>query len=162
MRGKGTRGGYGRGGMANMKSVMVGGVTAAIGLIMIGLSMTIISDMLGDTSITWSDYPGGEDLWQMVPMLMGVGLIIFGVMLGMMGMGGRALNMREAIATPLVAIVMVILAPIIIGFVDSVVNHTDAADFIGLDIFTLVPMLWAVAVMFLPGVLGYLGVRGGR
>lgn len=152
-------GGMSAGGMGNLKGSIIGILTMVVGLIMIALAMTTISDMLNDACITWSDYPGAEDLWGMVPMMMGIGIILFGVLLGWLGYGGKQVNIKTAISAPLVAIVMVLMAPMLIDFVDGVVNHTDAADFVGLDIFSMVPMLYAMAVILLPGVLGYLGVR---
>ena len=63
---------------------------------------------------------------------------------------------------PLVAIVMVLLAPIVIDFTDGIINHTDKADFEGLDIFSMIPMLYAIGVIFLPGILGAIGVGAHR
>ena len=150
----------GGGGMKTLQGAMMGAVTICIGLIMIALAMTTISDMLDDNTITWASYPGATQIYTILPMLMGVGIILFGGVLALMGMGGKPINIREAILTPIVAIVMVILAPIMMDFLDSVVNHADKADYTGLNIFTLVPMLWAVIIIFLPGVLGYLSTRG--
>jgi len=147
------------GGMGNLKGVIAGSLSIIVACLMIGLAMTTISDMLDDGSITWSDYPGAESLWGMVPMMMGIGLILFGVLLGWLGYRGQSINIKTAIASPLVAIIMVLFAPIVIGGVEDIVNHTDAADYTGLDIFSFVPMLYAVAVVMLPGILGYLGVR---
>lgn len=160
MPGRKSSGGGGGSGVSNLKGIISGCISIVVACIMIALAMTTISDMLGDACITWSDYPGAESLWAMVPMMMGIGLIVFGVLLGWMGYKGQEVNIKTAISAPLVAIVMVIFAPIVIDFVDSITNHTDAADFTGLDVFQFVPMLYAVGVIMLPGVLGYLGVRG--
>lgn len=154
-----STGGAMTGGMGNLKGAIVGILTMVVGLIMIALAMTTISDMVNDPCITWADYPGAEDLWGMVPMMMGIGIIVFGVLLGWLGYGGKSIDIKTAISAPLVAIIMVLMAPMLIDFVDSVVNHTDIADFVGIDIFTMIPMLYAMGVILLPGVLGYLGVR---
>lgn len=147
------------GAMGNLKTIITGCLSIVVACIMIALAMTTISDMLDDACITWSDYPGAEALWGMVPMMMGIGLIVFGVLLGWLGYKGQDINIKTAISAPLVAIIMVMFAPIVVDFVDSITNHTDVADFTGLDIFQMVPMLYAVSVVMLPGVLGYLGVR---
>ena len=147
-------------GTANLQTMLVGVLSMIIGLIMISLAMTTIGDMLDDACITWSDYPGAEDIWGMVPMMMGIGLIVFGVLLGWLGYGGRNIGIRTAIMAPLVAIVMVIFAPVMMDFVGDITGHTDAADFTGLDIFQMIPMLYAIGIMFLPGILGYIGSRG--
>jgi len=146
--------------MGNLKAIITGALSIVIACIMIGLAMTTISDMLNDGSITWSDYPGAEQIWGMVPMMMGIGLIVFGVLLGWLGYKGSDVNIRAAISAPLTAIIMVLFAPIVVDFTDSITNHTDIADFNGLDIFQMVPMLYAVGVILLPGVLGYLGAKG--
>lgn len=157
----GSSGGMSSGGnVGSLKGIMAGAVSMFIGLIMIALAMTTIADMLNDNTITWSDYPGSEDLWGMVPMMMGVGLIIFGVILAWIGQRGGTIHMKTAISAPLSAIVMVLLAPIVIEFLDDIVNHANASDFLGLDIFTIIPMLYAIAVISLPGILGYIGAGG--
>lgn len=161
----GRRRGYSQsmsaGGTANLRTMLVGVLAMVIGLIMISLAMTTIGDMLDDASITWSDYPGAEDVWGMVPMMMGIGLIIFGVLLGWMGYGGRNIGIRTAIMAPLVAIVMVIFAPVVMTFIEDITGHTDVADFTGIDIFQMIPMLYAISIILMPGILGYLGVRRG-
>ena len=153
-------GGIGGGMSGSLKGIMAGSVSIFIALIMITLAMTTIADMLDDNNITWSDYPGAEDLWGMVPMMMGVGLVLFGVLLAWIGQRGGTIHMKTAISAPLSAIVMVLLAPIVVSFLDGIVNHTSASDFLGLDIFTIIPMLYAIAVISLPGILGYIGAGG--
>jgi len=158
---KGSDGGgsSGIGGMG-LKGIMAGSVSIFIALIMITLSMTTIANMLNDNTITWSDYPGAADLWGMVPMMMGVGMVLFGVLLAWIGQRGGQLRIKTAISAPLTAIVMVLMAPITIDFLDGIVNHANASDFLGLDIFSIVPMLYAIAVIMLPGILGYFGAGG--
>jgi|GEM_PF-6377546 len=162
MPGKKGSGGGGSSGFSGMglKGIMAGSVSIFIALIMITLSMTTIANMLSDNTITWSDYPGAEDLWGMVPMMMGVGLVLFGVLLAWIGQRGGTINIKTAISAPLTAIVMVLLAPIVIEFLDDIVNHASASSFLGLDVFTIIPMLYAIAVISLPGILGYFGAGG--
>lgn len=154
--------GSGSSGTANLRTMLVGVLAMVIGLIMISLAMTTIGDMLDDNTITWANYPGAEDVWGMVPMMMGIGLIIFGVLLGWMGYGGRGIGIRTAIMAPLVAIVMVIFAPVVMSFVEDITGHADVADFTGIDIFQMIPMLYAISIILMPGILGYLGARGGK
>jgi hypothetical protein len=148
------------GGVGNLKGIMIGVLAMIIGLIMIALAMTTIGDMLDDNTIVWADYPGATALWGMVPMMMGIGIILFGVLLGWIGYGGGQVNVKTAVAAPLTAIVMVLMAPIVIDFLDSIIHHADGSKFQGLQIFSMVPMLYAIGVVFLPGVLGYLGAKG--
>lgn len=148
------------GGAANLRTMLVGVLAMVIGLIMISLAMTTIGDMLDDGSITWSDYPGAEDVWGMVPMMMGIGIIVFGVLLSWMGYGGRQIGIKTAIMAPLVAIVMVIFAPVVMTFIEDITGHSDVGDFTGIDIFQMIPMLYAISIILLPGVLGYIGTRG--
>lgn len=145
---------------ANPQTVMLSILGFIIGLVMVGLAMTVIADMLDDNTITWTNYSGVSEVWGIFPLVMGFGVLSYSGMLGWLGAGGRQVNMKAAIMAPLLAIFMVIMAPVIMPFIEDITGHDDVADFSGITIYNIFPLLYAFITLIVPGFIGYLGVRG--
>lgn len=139
----------------NIGGVVTGVVVLVLSLVMVAIGMTIVADVINDHTITWSDYPGAEDMLGLFPLLMLVGLTVLSGLIINLGSKGGAVQMRVAIMAPLTAIVAVILLPTVMGFIDDIANHTSIALFNGLDsVAGILPMLYVVGMMGLVGIMG--------
>ena len=160
---KGGGGGFGTAGGANLQSIILGAVTIVLALIGLGIAIDTIAPYLTDgaSALNWTRYPGGESMLKLFPLIMMIGLIVFGALLVWLGTQGKALGIKSTILTVIVVIVAVILLPIVMDACDTVYNNANTASFTGLTSFLgLVPLLYTVGLMVISGLLGFRVMRG--
>ena len=98
---------------------------------------------------------------KLFPLIMMIGLVIFGALLVWLGTQGKAMTIKSTIFTVIVVIVAVILLPIIMDACDTVYDNANTGSFTGLTSFLgLVPLLYTVGLMAITGLLGFKGVKG--
>lgn len=153
------KGGGGGGGTttANMSSIILGAITIVLALIGLGIAMDTIAPYLtgGASALNWTRYPGGEPMLKLFPLIMLVGLVIFGGVMVWMGTKGKAFTIKETVVTVIVVVVAVIMLPIVMDAADTAYDNANAASFTGLQQFLgLVPLIYTVALMFISGLLG--------
>jgi len=157
---KGKGGGEGEGtggGAANLQSIILGAITIVLALIGLGIAMDTIAPYLtgGTSALNWTRYPGGEPMLKLFPLIMLVGLVIFGGLMVWLGTKGKSLTIKDTIVTVIVVVVAVIMLPIVMSACDTAYTNTHAASFTGLTQFLgLVPLIYTVALMFICGLLG--------
>jgi len=137
-------------------------IAIVIGLIMMGIAMDTVDSLIGaNTTIDWTNYPGGEPMLQIFPLLMMISLVLYGGVLIWIGYKGQSMNIRQTIMVTVVVIVAVILLPLVISTTDTLLARADIGNYTGLDDFLgLIPLLYIVGVMALTGILGYKQVKG--
>jgi len=156
-KGKGGGGERGPGGAANLTSIILGAITIVLALIGLGIAMDTIAPYLtgGASALNWTRYPGGEPMLKLFPLIMLVGLVIFGAVMVWMGTKGKAFTIKETVITVIVVVVAVIMLPIVMDACDTAYDNANAASFTGLQQFLgLVPLIYTVALMFISGLLG--------
>ena len=166
-KGKGGSGDSFGSGAANLTTIIMGAITIVLALIGLGIAMSTIGPLLtaSNTSQTlnWTRYPGGESMLQLFPLIMLVGLVIFGGVLIWMGTRGKALTVKDTIFTVIVVVVAVIMLPIVMDAADTAYDNTYATQFTGLQQFLgLVPLIYTVGLMFISGLLGRRVLRGAQ
>jgi len=117
----GTRKGGSTGGLGvasggtNLQSIILGAITIVLALIGLGIAIDTIAPYLtgGTSALNWTRYPGGESMLKLFPLIMMIGLIIFGALLVWLGTQGKALGIKATIFTVIVVVVAVILLPIV-------------------------------------------------
>jgi len=155
-KGKGSGGGGGAGG-ANLQSIILGAITIVLALIGLGIAMDTIAPYLtgGASALNWTRYPGGEPMLKLFPLIMLVGLVIFGGVMVWMGTKGKSLTIKDTVVTVIVVVVAVIMLPIVMDAADTAYDNVNASSFTGLTQFLgLVPLIYTVALMFISGLLG--------
>jgi hypothetical protein len=160
----GGGGGLGTAGGANLTTIILGAVTIILALIGLGIAIDTIAPYLsgGASALNWTRYPGGESMLKLFPLIMMIGLIIFGSLLVWLGTRGKTLGIKETILTVIVVIVAVILLPIVMDACDTVYDNANTASFTGLTSFLgLVPLLYTVGLMAISGLLGFRTMKGG-
>lgn len=163
---KGKRGGGEGGGgssTANLTSIILGAITIVLALIGLGIAMDTIAPYLtgGLSALNWTRYPGGEPMLKLFPLIMLVGLVIFGGMMVWMGTKGKAFTIKETVVTVIVVVVAVIMLPIVMDACDTAYDNANAASFTGLQQFLgLVPLIYTVALMVISGLLGTKMLKG--
>jgi len=157
-----TGGGMGIGGTTNIRTVILGAITIVLALIMLGIAMDTVSPLIAtNTTINWGNYPGGRAMLQLFPLIMTIGLVMFGGVLVWLGTSGKTMGIKQTILTTVVVVVAVIMLPIIIDAADGIMNRTDIATYTGLTSFIgLIPLLYTVGLMSISGFLGFRAVRG--
>lgn len=163
-RGGGGGGGTGTSG-ANLTTIILGAVTIILALIMLGIAIDTISPYLtgGASALNWTRYPGGEPMLQLFPLIMMIGLVVFGSLLVWLGTKGRAMGIRGTIMTTIVIVVAVILLPIVMDAADTLYDNENIGDYTGLTSFLgLIPLLYTVGLMAISGLLGFQAMRGGK
>ena len=109
----------------------------------------------GASALNWTRYPGGEPMLKLFPLIMLVGLVIFGGVMVWMGTRGKQLGVKDTVITVIVVVVAVIMLPIVMDACDTAYENTHASSFTGLTQFLgLVPLIYTVALMFISGLLG--------
>jgi len=160
-----TRGGAtGGGGTANVRTIILGAISIVLALIMLGIAMDTVSPLLtgGANAVNWTNYPGGEPMLRLFPLIMTIGLIIFGGVLVWLGTTGKTMSIKDTIMVTLVVVVAVIMLPIIVDAADGVMERADIGTYTGLKSFLgLLPLLYTVGLMTISGLLGFRAVRGG-
>lgn len=158
---KGKDSGGGGGSGVNIQSVVLGVIAIVIGLIMMGIAMDTVDSLIGTgSSINWTNYPGGESMLQIFPLLMMISLVLYGGVLIWIGYKGQSMNIRQTILVTVVVIVAVILLPLIISTTDTLLARSDISNYTGLDDFLgLIPLLYVVGIMALTGILGYKQIK---
>jgi hypothetical protein len=155
---KGQGGGEGTGGGgANLQSIILGAITIVLALIGLGIAMDTIAPYLtgGGSALNWTRYPGGEPMLKLFPLIMLVGLVIFGGLMVWLGTKGRSLTIRDTVVTVIVVVVAVIMLPIVMDAVDTAYENAHIGSFTGLTQFVgVVPLIYTVALMFISGLLG--------
>lgn len=163
--GGGGGGGLGGGGGANLKTIILGAITIVLALIMLGIAIDTISPYLtgGASALNWTRYPGGEPMLQLFPLIMMIGLIVFGGLLVWLGTKGRAMSIKDTIMTTIVVVVAVILLPIVMDAADTLYDNANISNYTGLQSFLgLIPLLYTVGLMAISGLLGFRAVKGGK
>jgi len=155
-KGEGSGEGSGSGG-ANLVSIILGAITIVLALIGLGIAMDTIAPYLtgGGSALNWTRYPGGEPMLKLFPLIMLVGLVIFGGVMVWLGTKGKAMTIKDTVFTVIVVVVAVIMLPIVMDAADTAYDNTNAASFTGLTQFLgLVPLIYTVGLMFVSGLLG--------
>lgn len=157
-------GGEGVGGKsANLQTIILGAITIVLAVIMLGIAVDIISPYLtgGASAVNWTRYPGGEPMLKLFPLIMCIGLVVFGGVLVWLGTGGKSMGIRGTIMVTICVVVAVILLPIIVDTVDNLMDNANLDDYTGLESFLgLIPLLYTVGLMAITGLLAFKGVRG--
>ena len=160
-----SKGGGGSGGSTtNVRTVILGAISIVLALIMLGIAMDTVSPLLtgGASAVNWTNYPGGEPMLKLFPLIMTIGLIIFGGVLVWLGTTGKTMSIKDTIMVTLVVVVAVIMLPIIVDAADGVMERADIGTYTGLKSFLgLLPLLYTVGLMTISGLLGFRAVRGG-
>ena len=136
---------------------------SVLALIGLGIAIDTISPYLtgGASALNWTRYPGGESMLKLFPLVMMVGLIIFGCLLTWLGTKGTTLGIKSTILTVIVVIVAVILLPIVMDACDTVYDNANTTNFTGLTSFLgLIPLLYTVGLMAISGLLGFKTIKG--
>lgn len=150
-------------GPTNLTSIILGAITIVLALIGLGIAMDTIAPYLtgGASALNWSRYPGGEPMLKLFPLIMLVGLVIFGGVMSWMGTKGKGFSIKETIMVVIVVVVAVIMLPIVMDACDTAYENANASNFTGLQQFLgLVPLIYTVALMFISGLLGQRLLRG--
>ena len=150
-------------GGANLKTIILGVIAIVVGLIMLGIAMDTVSPLLtgGASAVNWSNYPGGESILTLFPLLMMISLVLFGGVLIWIGYKGQQMDVKSTILTTVVVIVAVILLPLVITQTDTLLNRADISSYTGLSSFLgLVPLLYVLGITFITGMVGFRAVRG--
>lgn len=153
---KGEGGGSGAG-TTNITSIILGAITIVLSLIGLGIAMDTIAPYLtgGGSALNWTRYPGGEPMLKLFPLIMLVGLVIFGGLMVWMGTKGKTFTIKETVLTVIVVVVAVIMLPIVMDACDTAYDNANVGSFTGLTSFLgLVPLIYTVALMFISGLLG--------
>ena len=161
---KSKGGAIGGGGTANVRTIILGAISIVLALIMLGIAMDTVSPLLtgGTAAVNWTNYPGGESMLRLFPLIMTIGLIIFGGVLVWLGTTGKTMSIKDTIMVTLVVVVAVIMLPIIVDAADGVMERADIGTYTGLKSFLgLLPLLYTVGLMTISGLLGFRAVRGG-
>lgn len=159
----GGGGGMGTASGANLQTIILGAVTIVLALIGLGIAIDTIAPYLtgGASALNWTRYPGGESMLKLFPLIMMIGLIVFGSLLVWLGTKGKSLGIRSTILTVIVVIVAVILLPIVMDACDTVYDNANTSSFTGLTSFLgLIPLLYTVGLMAISGLLGFRTIRG--
>jgi len=154
---KSTGGGGGVAAGANLQSIILGAITIVLALIGLGIAMDTIAPYLtgGASALNWTRYPGGEPMLKLFPLIMLVGLVIFGGVMVWMGTKGRSLTIKDTVITVIVVVVAVIMLPIVMDACDTAYDNANVASFTGMTQFLgLIPLIYTVALMFISGLLG--------
>jgi len=162
---KGGGEGFTAGGGANLKTIILGVIAIVVGLIMLGIAMDTVTPLLtvtnGTETINWTQYPGGESIITLFPLLMMISLVLFGGVLIWIGYKGNAMDVKSTILTTVVVIVAVILLPLVITQTDTLLARVDIGSYTGLGSFLgLVPLLYVLGITFITGMVGFRAVRG--
>jgi len=161
----GGGGGFGTASGANLQTIILGAITIVLALIGLGIAIDTIAPYLtgGASALNWTRYPGGESMLKLFPLIMMIGLIVFGSLLVWLGTQGKAMGIKGTIFTVIVVIVAVILLPIVMDACDTVYDNANISNFTGLTSFLgLVPLLYTVGLMAISGLLGVRTIRGRR
>lgn len=163
-KGKGSSGGGGGGSSsANIQTVILGAIVIVLALIMLGIAIDTISPYLtgGASALNWTRYPGGEAMLKLFPLVMMIGLIVFGSLLVWLGTKGRSMDIKSTIMVTIVVVVAVILLPIVIDAADTLYDNANISNYTGLQSFLgLIPLLYTVGLMAISGLLGFRKIRG--
>lgn len=154
---KGRSSGEGPGGTTNITTIIMGAITIVLALIGLGIAMDTIAPYLTDgaSALNWTRYPGGEPMLKLFPLIMLVGLVLFGGVLVWMGTRGKNVTVKETVLTVIVVVIAVLMLPIVMDACDTAYDNTNAASFTGLTNFLgLVPLIYTVGLMFISGLLG--------
>lgn len=160
-----SRGSSGSGGGASsvdLRTVILGAITIVLALIMLGIAIDIISPYLtgGASALNWTRYPGGEPMLKLFPLIMMIGLIVFGGLLVWLGTQGKAMSIKATIMTTIVVVVAVILLPIVMDAADTLYDNANISNYTGLTSFLgLIPLLYTVGLMAISGLLGFRTIR---
>lgn len=162
---KGGGEGFGGAKSANLQTIILGAITIVLAVIMLGIAVDTISPYLtgGASAVNWTRYPGGEPMLKLFPLIMCIGLVVFGGVLVWLGTGGKSMGIRGTIMVTICVVVAVILLPIVVDSVDTLMDNANIDDYTGLESFLgLIPLLYTVGLMAITGLLAFKGVRGAK
>lgn len=154
---KGRSNGGDSSGTTNITTIIMGAITIVLALIGLGIAMDTIAPYLtgGGSALNWTRYPGGEPMLKLFPLIMLVGLVLFGGVLIWMGTRGKNIGIKETVLTVIVVVIAVLMLPIVMDACDTAYDNTNASSFTGLTNFLgLVPLIYTVGLMFISGLLG--------
>lgn len=158
-KGKGGGGGiFGVSTGTNMTTIILGAVTVILAIIGLGIAVDTIAPYLtgGTAALNWTRYPGGEPMLKLFPLIMMIGLIVFGCLLAWLGTRGKTIGIRATVMTVIVVIVAVILLPIVMDSADTLYDNANTSSFTGLTSFLgLIPLLYTVGLMAISGLLAF-------
>ena len=159
---KTSSGDVGGSGAANLKTIILGVISIVVGLIMLGIAMDTVSPMIAaNGTVNWTNYPGGESIITLFPLLMMISLVLFGGVLVWIGYKGQQMDVKSTILTTVVVIVGVIMLPLVITQCESLLGRADIASYTGLGSFLgLVPLLYVLGLIFITGMVGFRSIRG--
>ena len=144
-------------GTTNITSIILGAITIVLALIGLGIAMDTIAPYLtgGASALNWTRYPGGEPMLKLFPLIMLVGLVIFGGLMVWMGTKGKTFTVKDTVLVVITVVIAVIMLPIVMDACDTAYDNTNAATFTGLtSVLGLMPLIYTVALMFVSGLLG--------
>lgn len=156
-------GGEGVTGGANLTTIILGAITIVLALIGLGIAIDTIAPYLagGTAALNWTRYPGGESMLKLFPLIMMIGLIVFGSLLVWLGTKGKGVGIKGTVLSVIVVIVAVILLPIVMDAADTVYDNANTSSFTGLTSFLgLIPLLYTVGLMAISGLLGFRTMKG--
>jgi len=159
---KSRGGGDGGASSVDLRTVILGAITIVLALIMLGIAIDTISPYLtgGASALNWTRYPGGESMLKLFPLVMMIGLIVFGGLLVWLGTQGKAMSIKATIMTTIVVVVAVILLPIVMDSADTLYDNANISNYTGLQSFLgLIPLLYTVGLMAISGLLGFRTIR---
>lgn len=159
----GGGGGFGSSSGTNITTLILGAVTIILALIGLGIAVDTIAPLLtgGASALNWTRYPGGEPMLKLFPLIMMIGLIVFGCLLVWLGTKGKQMGIRSTVMTVIVVVVAVILLPIVMSTADTLYNNANTTKFTGLVSFLgLLPLLYTVGLMTVSGLLGFRNIKG--
>ena len=154
---KGEGGGESASGSTNLVSIILGAITIVLALIGLGIAMDTIAPLLtgGGSAVNWTRYPGGESMLKLFPLIMLVGLVLFGGVMIWLGTKGKSMTIKDTIFTVIVVVVAVIMLPIVVSACDTAYTNANVGSFTGLTSFLgLIPLVYTVGLMFVSGLLG--------
>lgn len=156
-KGSGNGGAISSSGGTNLTTIIMGAITIVLALIGLGIAMDTIAPYLtgGASALNWTRYPGGEPMLKLFPLIMLVGLVIFGGVMVWLGTRGKSLTIKDTVFVVITVVIAVIMLPIVMDACDTAYDNANAASFTGLQQFLgLVPLIYTVGLMFISGLLG--------
>lgn len=154
--------GFGTASGSNLTTIILGAVAIVLALIGLGIAIDTIAPYLtgGASALNWTRYPGGESMLKLFPLIMMIGLIVFGALLVWLGTKGKQMSIKSTVMTVIVVIVAVIVLPIVMDAADTVYDNANTSSFTGLTSFLgLIPLLYTVGLMAISGLLGFKTMR---
>ncbi len=121
-----------------------------VGLIGIGLVMTVFGDLIDNTNLT--PFTGLEDILTIIPTVGALGVVFGSVGGGFIAAKGGDMSMGEAIEAPLTLVVGGVLIPFIVAIAADAMANTHIGKFTGMDtVLSISVTILALGLMTLAG-----------